>query len=142
MKQSTINSMNEVLDVANEIIEEDKDFLAKEIHKPTAIYTGKGEDLMDDYMYTRDTLRSLISSGQFALAKLEGLLKDSDSARNFEVMSTLIKSIAELSGDLIKLQRQMKDIAAPINTGNGTKAGDDEILMTTGQLNKLLDSRK
>lgn len=141
MREETIHQMNQVLDVANEIIEEDKDYLAKTEHKPTAIYTGNGNDLMEDYMYTRDTLRNLISTGEFALAKLENLLKDSESTKTFEVVATLIKSIAELSGDLIKLQRQMKDIASPITKPAGEKS-DGEVTMTTDALNKLLDNRK
>ena len=143
MQQETIHAMNDVLDIANETIEEDQDYLAITKHKPTElVYTGNGLDLIEDYAYARDTLKKLISSGEFALAKMEGILKDSDSARTFEVFSTLIKSIADLTTDLIKLQKQMKDIAKPIQSQTKTKTDDDSIEMTTDQLNAILNKNK
>jgi len=144
MNPETIRDMNEVLDVANTIIEEDAALANKTKYPATAVYTGNGSDLSDDYRMTRDTLKGLISTGQYALEKMERVLVDSDNPRNFEVVATLINSIADLSGDLIKLQRQMKDIAAPINIGTGegdTKTKNDEFIMTTDALNKLLDNR-
>lgn len=142
MQQKTIHEMNEVLDIANEAIEEDINYLEKTKHEATVVYTGNDDDLIKDYAYARDTLRSLISSGEFALAKMEGLLKDSDSARIFEVFSTLIKSIAELTADLITLQKQMKDIVKPIPSDKKTETDDDSIELTTDQLNKLLNKNK
>ena len=144
MNPETIRDMNSVLDVANTIIEEDAALANKTQYPATLEYTGSGTDLSDDYRMTRDTLKGLIATGQYALGKMEVVLVDSDNPRNFEVLATLIKSIADLSGDLIKLQRQMKDIATPMNVGTGegdTKTKDDEFIMTTDALNKLLDSR-
>lgn len=143
MKESTVHQMNSILDIANEVIEEDKDLVAKIKHVPTVTYTGNGEDLMEDYMYSRDTLKDLISSGTFAIAKMETLLTDSDKPRNFEVFATLMKSISDLTTDLIKLQKQMKEITLPVNNpdGAGGKEDDDSIKLTTDQLNNLLNNR-
>jgi len=145
MKQETIHEMNAILDIANEIIEEDKDLLAKTKHIPTVTYTGNDEDLIDDYKYARDTLKNLISSGEFALAKMESMIQDTQTPGIFEVFSKLIKSIADLSTDLIKLQKSMKDIATPMKVGgtNTTKQKDsDNVEMTTGELNELLNKNK
>jgi len=146
MKQETIHEMNAILDIANEIIEEDKDLLAKTKHIPTVTYTGNDDDLIADYKYARDTLKNLISSGEFALAKMESMIQDTQTPGIFEVFSKLIKSIADLSTDLIKLQKSMKEIATPMKVvggSNTTKDNDnDNIEMTTGQLNDLLNKNK
>ena len=145
MKQETIHEMNAVLDIANEVIEEDKDFLAKTKHLPTVTYTGNDEDLIDDYKYARDTLKNLISSGGFALAKMESMIQDTQTPGIFEVFSKLINSIADLSNDLIKLQKSMKEIATPMKVVGSTKQknnDNDNIEMTTDQLNKILNKKK
>lgn len=145
MKQDTVHQMNEILNIANEVIEEDKDLLAKVKHTPTTVYTGKDDDLLEDYKYARDTLNNLISSGTFAISKMETLLTDSDKPRNFEVFATLMKSISDLTTDLIKLQKQMKEITTPINNPDGSSSSDKEkdntIQITTDQLNELLNNR-
>jgi len=146
MKQETIHKMNDILDIANELIGEDKDLLAKTEHKPTITYTGNNEDLIEDYKYSRDTLKNLISSGGFALAKMEQILQDDKSPRTFEVFSTLIKSIADLSNDLIKLQKQMKEIARPIGVSPKTTKtkGDEEeegIPLTATELNTIINNK-
>jgi len=139
MNPDTIKEMNNVLDVANVIIEEDAALANKTKYPATATYTGSGEDLSDDYKVARDTLKGLISSGEFALTKMEKVLIDSDAPRTFEVFSTLIKSIADLTGDLIKLQKHMKDIATPIIIEDNNKKNSDTLEITTDQLNKLLN---
>lgn len=132
--------MNEVLDIANEVIEEDKELANKTTYPATVTYTGNDDDLIDDYKVARDTLKSLISSGQFALQKMEKVLQDSDKPRNFEVFATLMTSISNLTGDLIDLQKKMKDIIAPLPDGGTGKEDDDGIYITSDQLNKLLDT--
>lgn len=134
--------MNDVLGVADEIISEDKEFAAKIKHNPTVTYTGKDDDLIEDYKFTRDNLKNLIESGNYALAKIENVLKDNEAPRVFEVFATLIKSISDLTGDLIALQKQMKEISSPINIGNSDNPKEDDTLeITTDQLNKLLNNK-
>lgn len=130
--------MNETLDIANVAIEEDKDWLAKIKHTPTVTYTGNGNDLIEDYQYARDVLRGLISSGEFALAKMENALKDEPGAATFDVFAKLISSISDLTADLIKLQKEMKSLISPMNVKSEKEDSDDDIIITTDQLNRLL----
>ena len=138
MNEDTIHQMNDVLEIANEIIEEDIDYKNKTQYPTTAQYNGNG-DLEADYIIARDTLKSLISSGEFALTKMEKVLKDSDSARNFEVFSSLIKSISDLTTSLIKLQKEMKSIATPINIDKNIPGASNKVEMTTDQLKELIN---
>ena len=141
MKADTIKEMNDVLGIADEVIQEDKDWLAKIEHKPTVTYTGSDDDLFEDYKFARDNLKKLIESGNYALAKIENVLKDSDQARVFEVFAILIKSISDLTTDLITLQKSMKDISTPMNVASNNNDEDNTIEITTDQLNKLLENK-
>ena len=63
----------------------------------------------EDYRLVRHTLRNLITKGNDALDEIVTIAKQNESARGFEVVSTLIKTIGETSKDLYTLQKQKKD---------------------------------
>lgn len=67
----------------------------------------------EDYRLVRNTLRSLITKGNDALDEIVTIAKQNESARGFEVVSTLIKTIGETSKDLYTLQKQKKDLREP-----------------------------
>jgi hypothetical protein len=67
----------------------------------------------EDYRLVRHTLRNLITKGNDALDEIVHIAKQNESARGFEVVSTLIKTIGETSKDLYTLQKQKKDLKEP-----------------------------
>jgi predicted house-cleaning noncanonical NTP pyrophosphatase (MazG superfamily) len=67
----------------------------------------------EDYRLVRHTLRNLITKGNDALDEIVTIAKQNESARGFEVVSTLIKTIGETSKDLYTLQKQKKDLKEP-----------------------------
>ena len=65
------------------------------------------QNKVDDYNYARDTMINLLGQGNEALVGLLGLAAEGPAARNYEVIGTLIKTVADVSKDLIELDDKM-----------------------------------
>lgn len=74
------------------------------------ISSTKENDQEDDYQLARSTLRKLIIKGETALDDMIELARNSEHPRTFEVAGQLIKTMSEVSKDLIGLQKQVKDL--------------------------------
>ena len=64
----------------------------------------------DDYEYARTNLYNIIEKGQNALDDIIDIAKQSESARAFEVVTNLIKTMAEANKDLLQLAKTQKEI--------------------------------
>ena len=74
------------------------------------ISSTKENDQEDDYQLARSTLRKLIIKGETALDDMIELARNSEHPRTFEVAGQLIKTMSDVSKDLIGLQKQVKDL--------------------------------
>ena len=70
------------------------------------------EDQEADYTLARSTFRDLINKGNMAMENLTDLAKESESPRAYEVLSTMMKTIADTTKDLYDLQKKTKDLKA------------------------------
>lgn len=102
-------NLSDALGIAHEIVE------VKEPKQEVIEYEVPQElpDEDEDYRLVRHTLRNLITKGNDALDEIVTIAKQNESARGFEVVSTLIKTIGETSKDLYTLQKQKKDLREP-----------------------------
>jgi hypothetical protein len=73
--------------------------------------TEDQEDQRDDYMLARTTFRDLIDKGNNAIEGISDLARQSESPRAYEVMATLMKTVADTTKDLFDLQKRKKDLA-------------------------------
>lgn len=64
----------------------------------------------DDYEYARRNLYDIIEKGNDALEHIVDIAKQSESARAFEVVTNLIKTMAETNKDLLQLAKVQKDL--------------------------------
>lgn len=88
----------------------------------------EGEDHQDaDYRLVRDTLRNLIEKGNDALEDISHIAKQNESARGFEVVANLIKTVGETSKDLYNLQKMKRDLKEPDPATDPRKKGSDHI---------------
>ena len=95
-----------------------------------ALSTEKVEqNKADDYSYARDTMTHLMTQGSEALTGLLTLAAEGPSARNYEVISTLIKTVSEVSKDLIDLDDKM----TPKDSGG--KSGQSAQTINNNQFN-------
>lgn len=68
------------------------------------------EDADADYKLSRKTFRTLIDKGNSAMENLTDLAKESESPRAYEVLATMMKTIADTTKDLYDLQKKTKDL--------------------------------
>lgn len=68
--------------------------------------------LKDDYEYSRDTLFDLINKGRNALEDMIEVARESEHPRAFEVLSGLIRNVADVNDKLMDLNKKHKDINA------------------------------
>jgi hypothetical protein len=97
----------------------------------------------NDYDYSRETLYDLIQKGRNALEDMIEVARESEHPRAFEVLSGLIKNVADVNDKLMDLNKKHKDINSkekpqlPGNTTNNLFVG------STTELQRMLqDSMK
>tara|TARA_Y200000002_G_scaffold131553_1_gene108396 strand:+ start:490 stop:897 length:408 start_codon:yes stop_codon:yes gene_type:complete len=133
---STIDDkLNEVLGIAEEVIEEKKEVVVT----PTAVPANTDPDV--DFETGRENLYKLLEKGNEAIDGILNLAKEGEHPRAYEVAGQLIKTVSEVSQDLLGLQEKMKKIKdvpnnAPKNVTNALFVG------STTELTKLLKKDK
>lgn len=121
--------LNEVLNIED----------AVEVIKPTS--SSDEEEIDREYLYTKSNLHTVIDRGTEALEEMLMIAKQSEQPRAFEVVSGLIKTIADANKDLLELKNKQKTLkgekAAARVTNNALFVG------STAELQKMLkDARK
>ena len=128
------DKLNEVLDIANEVsIEEVKKTL------PATVPEDKDPDI--DFETGRKNLYNLIDKGNEAIDGILDLAKEGEHPRAYEVAWQLIKTVSEVSQNLLDLQDKLKKIKEVPNTGpkNVTNA---LFVGSTTELQKMLKEKK
>jgi hypothetical protein len=96
-----------------------------------AVNKTKEMDQEDDYQLARQTMRKLLVKGESTLDELIALSKNSEHPRTYEVAGQFMKTMSDVSKDLLGLQKQVKELKAddPVKIGtqnnvvfNGTTA--------------------
>jgi hypothetical protein len=106
-----------------------------ELVVPEKFNSNKVLDQEDDYQLARQTLRKLIVKGEDTLESLIELSKNSETPRHYEVAGQFIKTLSDVSKDLLTLQKQVKELETEespsrINTQNNVVfAGSTNDLM-------------
>lgn len=79
---------------------------------PENLNNNKEEDQEDDYQLARQTMRKLLMKGESTLDELIELSKNSEHPRTYEVAGQFMKTMSDVSKDLLNLQKQVKDLKA------------------------------
>lgn len=104
------------------------------------------KDRQEDYTLYRETFRDLIDKGKTAINGISDLASQSDSPRAYEVLATLMRTVADTTKDLYDLQKKTKDLV----TNSESKRLDDTNISvdkaifvgTTAELLKQVKSGK
>ena len=101
------------------------------------------EQMKDDFEYSRKVYLDLIETGQVALSNMLDVADETAHPRSYEVLSGLIKSIADVNDRLMDIHKKRKDItkkdppshslALPNSTTNNIM-----ITTSTAELQKML----
>ena len=104
---SKFDAINDSLDI--EVVEEEE---TKVVKKESKSVEKTKKDSTRDYEYTRGNLYSLIEKGQEALDSIMEVAQEGQQPRAFEVVSQLIKNVADTTDKLVDLQQKMKNLEA------------------------------
>lgn len=104
MSNKTHNALSEALGIENavEIIPPKQVEIVNTPHEEN--------DIEADYNLSRKTFRSLIDKGNAAMENLTDLAKESESPRAYEVLATMMRTIADTTKDLFELQNKNKNL--------------------------------
>lgn len=75
----------------------------------------------NDYEYARRNMYDILEKGSTALEDMLDIARQSESARAFEVVTNLIKTLAETNKDLLELAKKDKEI-------NKVEEGPDKVV--------------
>lgn len=98
------------------------DFVAKteEAVKPVENKTEE-KNLDKDFEYAKDNIKLLISNGTDAIEEILKVAKAGDSPRAYEVVSQLLKTVADMNKDLLDLHQKAKAVKKEtVNVKNTT----------------------
>ena len=132
---SKFDAINDSLDI--EIVDEEESPTAK---KESKTVEKDKKDSTRDYEYTRGNLYSLIEKGQEALDSIMEVAQEGQQPRAFEVVSQLIKNVADTTDTLVELQQKMKNLEAEDPKGPST-VNNALFVGSTAELQKLLKSQ-
>ena len=133
---STIDDkLNEVLNIAGEVVPEETKKETKELTVP------EDSDPEIDFETGRKNLYNLLDKGNEAIDGILNLAKEGEHPRAYEVAGQLIKTVSEVSQNLLDLQdklKKVKDIPdkGPKNVTNALFVG------STTELQKMLKKNK
>lgn len=131
------NKLKETFNVQEaEIVADVVDLQLEKIEPATSLK----DDIRRDYEYTRGNLYSIIEKGQAALNGALEKAQETESARSYEVVGQLIKTVSDATDKLIDLQKKLKDLdekpqKGPTNVTNALFVG------STAELTKLLKNQ-
>ena len=105
-----------------------------------AIVVDVPEDVSEDFNYARENLYTAIETGAAAMANLAALSTSAQSPRHYEVLTNLIKTLADVNNQLLDLQTKKNDIAKSVDGGQlqGPTTVNNNLVITTAELSKMI----
>lgn len=113
------------------------------IPAPVIGNSNKETDQEEDYQLARNTLRTLIIQGGDTLENLIELSKNSETPRHYEVAGQFIKTLSDVSKDLLALQKQVKELDKDKPAGHGHIGTQNNVVFagSTAELMKFLGNK-
>ena len=134
---STIDDkLNEVLNITTEVMPIE---VEKKESKEVVVPEDKDPDI--DFETGRKNLYQLIDKGNEAIDGILGLAKEGEHPRAYEVAGQLIKTVSEVSQNLLDLQEKLKKIKDVPEKGHKNVTNALFVGSTT-ELTKLLKNKK
>ena len=133
------DKLNEVLGIAEIDKTFENEVLPKKISTEVSVPEDKDPDI--DFETGRKNLYNLLDKGNEAIDGILGLAKEGEHPRAYEVAGQLIKTVSEVSQNLLDLQEKLKKVKevpdkGPKNVTNALFVG------STTELQKMLKKSK
>lgn len=92
-------------------MDKSKDMIKRlEENLPEPLPPPDQDDVKDDYEFSRETYRNLVSKSNEAIEQMLSLAMQSEHPRAFEVLSNMLKNTSDMTDKLMALQKAKKDI--------------------------------
>lgn len=95
-----------------------------------------------DADFARTNIRDLVLQGNRAVDELMLVARDGQHPRAYEVLSGLIKNLADMNKDLLEVQKRKKDLAPKTETQNNLNIDKAVFVGSTAELVKMLKTQK
>ena len=132
------DKLNEVLNIVPEVIEPTE---ITTIEETKEIVVPIDKDAEVDFDTGRENLYKMLDKGNDAIDGILALAKEGEHPRAYEVAGQLIKTVADVSKDLMAMQEKLKKLKEVPNTG--PKSVTNALFVgSTTELTKLLKEKK
>ena len=129
------DKLNEVLNIAADVLP------ATTPEENTELVIPQDKDPDSDFEIGRENLYKLLDKGNDAIDGILALAKEGEHPRAYEVAGQLIKTVADVSKDLLELQEKLKKIKDVPD--KGPKSVTNALFVgSTTELQKLLKDKK
>ena len=132
------DKLNEVLNITPEVIEASEISTVKET-KEMIVPIDKDAEI--DFDTGRENLYKMLDKGNDAIDGILALAKEGEHPRAYEVAGQLIKTVADVSKDLMAMQEKLKKLKEVPNQGP-TSVTNALFVGSTTELTKLLKEKK
>lgn len=130
------NKMTEIFDLKQDVPSTIADIL------PVKEVVVDKEDLDKDYTTVRENLKDIVKRGSEAIDGIMLVASETQSPRAYEVVATLIKSVADANKELLSLHKQIKEIKKTEVNNNTTNVTNNSLFVgSTSELQKLLKGK-
>lgn len=125
----------------SEVREEEEQNLPVEIDDSSTevIISDEDDENVQDLETARQNIKGIIETGEDALQEMLSIAKQSESARGFEVVSTLMKTLLDANKDFVDVSTKKKfakeETAAPKQEQNIT---NNNLIVSTADLLKMI----
>lgn len=120
------------------------DIISKALDLPpletTQIERIEPDQVQDDFEYARGNMINIIEKGNEALDGILNVADQSQNPRSYEVVATLIKTMAETNKDLLELTKKKRDLQN--EHGNPKTINNNLFVGSTAELQKLLKNNE
>lgn len=132
-----MDNLTKALDMNPLVVEEQKE-------EQLPVVAEEKSDAEQDFELARKNLQELAKKGNKALDELIMLAKNSEHPRAYEVVATLIKTLADTNKDLLETRKRKIDIdkaRGVQNDGSPKTVNNNLFVGSTAELQKFLKER-
>jgi hypothetical protein len=100
------------------------------------------DPINSDADFARNNIRELVTQGNQAVDELMLIARDGQHPRAFEVLSGLMKNLADMNKDLLEIQKRKKDLVPKAESQNSLNIDKAVFVGSTAELVKMLKTQK
>jgi hypothetical protein len=96
----------------------------------------------DDFEYARGNMIAAIEKGQEALSSMLQVAGQSQQARSYEVVATLLKTVADANKDLLELSKKKKELMKSDESKGPSTVNNNMFVGNASELLKMIKNNQ